>query len=72
MPTGPVIAHAGRSNMNERAYTFIGGSTGPWRVQSMRAIDARAFDKLLARLRDTEEWKYVERETDVRLILDPS
>jgi hypothetical protein len=34
--------------------------------------DARAVEELLARLRDTEEWKYVERETDVRLILDPS
>jgi chlorite dismutase len=26
-----------------------------------------AFDRLLARLRATEEWKYVEREVDVRL-----
>lgn len=26
-----------------------------------------AFDKLLARLRATEEWKYVEREVDIRL-----
>jgi hypothetical protein len=28
------------------------------------------FEDLVARLRATEEWKYVEREVDVRLILD--
>ena len=28
---------------------------------------ARAFDQLLARLRATEEWNYVEREVDIRL-----
>ena len=30
--------------------------------------DSAAFDKLLARLRATEEWKYVEREVEVRVI----
>ncbi len=30
--------------------------------------DANAFDDLVAALRTTEEWKYVEREVDVRLI----
>jgi chlorite dismutase len=28
----------------------------------------RGFDELLARLRATEEWRYVEREVDVRLV----
>lgn len=28
---------------------------------------APAFDELLQRLRDTEEWRYVEREVDIRL-----
>ncbi len=32
--------------------------------------DATAFDDLVAALRVTEEWKYVEREVDVRLIRD--
>ena len=31
---------------------------------------ATAFDDLLARLRATAEWRYVDREVDVRLILD--
>jgi hypothetical protein len=30
--------------------------------------DAQAFDALLARLRATAEWRYVEREVDVRLV----
>ncbi len=30
--------------------------------------DAHAFDAMLARLRSTEEWCYVEREVDIRLI----
>lgn len=30
-----------------------------------------AFDELLARLRATEEWRYVEREMDIRLIRCP-
>jgi len=29
--------------------------------------DSAAFEDLLGRLRDTEEWRYVEREVDVRL-----
>jgi hypothetical protein len=29
--------------------------------------DEAAFDALLARLRSTEEWRYVEREVEVRL-----
>lgn len=29
--------------------------------------DAAAFDELLSRLRGTEEWRYVEREVDIRL-----
>ncbi len=29
--------------------------------------DARAFEDLVARLRQTEEWSYVEREVDIRL-----
>jgi hypothetical protein len=32
---------------------------------------ASGFDDLLARLRATEEWKYVEREVDVRLLRVP-
>jgi chlorite dismutase len=31
------------------------------------AVDEGRFDELLARLRATEEWRYVEREVDVRL-----
>jgi len=30
--------------------------------------DAAAFNKLVAELRATEEWKYVEREVDIRLV----
>ena len=30
--------------------------------------DARAFDDMLVELRATEEWKYVEREVDIRLL----
>ncbi len=33
-----------------------------------RAEDESRFDELLARLRATEEWKYVEREVDVRVV----
>ena len=29
--------------------------------------DAQAFEELVARLRRTEEWSYVEREVDIRL-----
>lgn len=32
--------------------------------------DAAAFDDLLAALRDTAEWKFVEREVDLRLVRD--
>lgn len=31
------------------------------------AGDAAAFDRLVARLRESEEWRYVEREIDLRL-----
>jgi chlorite dismutase len=31
----------------------------------------RLFDELLARLRGTEEWKYVEQECEIRLARDP-
>ncbi len=30
--------------------------------------DARAFEELVRRLRSTEEWEYVEREVDIRLV----
>jgi chlorite dismutase len=30
--------------------------------------DASAFDDLLGELRSTEEWKYIEREVDIRLV----
>lgn len=33
-----------------------------------KAEDEGRFDELLARLRETEEWKYVEREADVRVV----
>ena len=33
-----------------------------------RGQDEARFDELLARLRATEEWKYVEREVDVRVV----
>lgn len=36
-----------------------------------RAEDEGRFDELVARLRETEEWKYVEREVDVRVERDP-
>jgi chlorite dismutase len=32
------------------------------------ARDASAFDELLAELRATEEWQYVDREIDIRLV----
>jgi chlorite dismutase len=32
------------------------------------AIDAPAFDDLVAKLRATEEWRYVDREVDVRVV----
>ena len=35
-----------------------------------RAEDEGRFDELLARLRETEEWTYVEREIDVRVARD--
>ncbi|MDP9316300.1 MAG: chlorite dismutase family protein [Chloroflexota bacterium] len=31
-------------------------------------VDAAAFDDLVAELRATEEWKFVEREVDIRLV----
>ncbi len=34
------------------------------------ASDAAAFDDLVAQLRASEEWNYVDRDTDVRLIRD--
>lgn len=34
--------------------------------------DAPAFEELLAALRATEEWSYVEREVDIRLVQDDS
>jgi chlorite dismutase len=34
--------------------------------------DAAAFDDLLAALRTSPEWVYIEREVDIRLTLDPS
>lgn len=34
------------------------------------ARDASAFEDLVAYLRKTEEWAYVEREVDVRLVRD--
>jgi chlorite dismutase len=33
---------------------------------------ADAFDELVGRLRETEEWAYVEREIDIRLFRDPA
>jgi hypothetical protein len=33
--------------------------------------DAESFEELVGRLRETEEWSYVEREVDLRLELDP-
>ena len=30
--------------------------------------DAGAFDDLVAALRETEEWRFVEREVDIRLV----
>lgn len=32
--------------------------------------DTASFDELVAALRDTEEWRYVEREVEIRLTLD--
>ncbi len=34
------------------------------------AADEAAFDDLVRRLRETEEWRYVDREVDIRLIRD--
>ncbi len=33
--------------------------------------DSQAFEELVAALRATEEWKYVEREIDIRLLREP-
>src|SRR2546425_842622 len=33
---------------------------------------AAAFEELVGRLRNSEEWRYVEREVDVRLMWDPA
>lgn len=35
------------------------------------AHDADAFDHLVGRLRETEEWRYVDREVDIRLSREP-
>jgi len=35
------------------------------------AADVPLFEKLLERLRATPEWKFIDREVDVRLVLDP-
>jgi hypothetical protein len=32
------------------------------------ASDASAFDELVAELRATEEWRYVDREIDIRVV----
>ena len=32
--------------------------------------DARAFDELLSQLRASDEWRYVEREVDIRVVCD--
>lgn len=34
------------------------------------ANDEAAFDELVGRLRETEEWRYIDREVDIRLIRD--
>jgi chlorite dismutase len=34
-------------------------------------VDAESFEELVGRLRETEEWSYVEREVDLRFELDP-
>ncbi|MGV3635484.1 MAG: chlorite dismutase family protein [Pseudorhodoplanes sp.] len=34
------------------------------------ASDEAAFDELVGRLRETEEWRYIDREVDIRLIRD--
>jgi hypothetical protein len=34
------------------------------------AVDEAAFDELVRRLRETEEWRYVDREIDIRLTRD--
>jgi hypothetical protein len=49
-----------------RPRAFIAGPSGAWRIEFASA-DADAFDELLRRLRETEEWTYVEREVEVRL-----
>ncbi len=41
-----------------------------WFEYALTAADA--FEELVGRLRATEEWAYVEREVDVRLIREPS
>ena len=38
-------------------------------LSESREADASAFDDLLGRLRETEEWTYVEREVEIRLRL---
>ena len=35
------------------------------------ALDVPAFDEMLARLRATPEWTYVEREVEIRLVREP-
>jgi hypothetical protein len=34
--------------------------------------DADAFDRLVAEIRGSEEWTYIEREIDIRLLRDPA
>jgi hypothetical protein len=59
--------------------SFIAGAAGAWRVERMLAcrgeglVPAARLDVTgprggLVRLRDTEEWCYVDREIDIRLI----
>jgi hypothetical protein len=54
----------------ERLFHFVGGDAGPWRVVSNRAVlgEGLAPADDVARLRATEEWNYVEREVDVRVV----
>jgi len=69
--------------MSARLFSFVGGEIGPWRVVDMSTVVGGAvadvtrlnivtgvFDELVAELRATEEWAYVDREIDIRVARD--
>jgi hypothetical protein len=62
--------------MPARLFSFMGVDTGRWRHEPFDFLTwfeyepahEAAFNKLLAALRATAEWAYVERAIDIRLV----